>query len=201
MLQNLDLRATAVYLPPEAPGVCTLQPELFHPLLSSHMYVTRAMLDLFPQTAYDVTQVPLFRSCKSKAWFDCCQGNHSITLPFFIESSNHLCATGVVSPTHGTLVVLQLRADDAVTASAHTLAPDADGVTVGPALSPIRHLNDKDPMSSGKMPVHRYLVSMVKQQVLICGGLRLTGIVHRKITDQPKTRVPRSTFFFFLRFF
>ena len=74
----------------------------------------------------------------------------SLTLPFFIEGSDHLCATGVVSSTDATFVILQLRANDAVTACPHTLPPDTHGIAVWPALCPIGHLNNEKHLSDGK---------------------------------------------------
>lgn len=96
------------------------------------------------------------------------KGKGSTLSPFFIEGPDHLGATGVVSPAHCALVILQPGADDAVTASPDTLPPDAHGVTVRPAFGPIRHLNNEAHVSGGRYLCVGGLVCTVREQVLIC---------------------------------
>lgn len=92
---------------------------------------------------------PLSILQESKASFNSHTGNCSITLPFFVEGSNNLYATGVISSTHCTLVILQLWANDAITAGPHTFAPDADRITVRPTFRSIGHLHVRNMLAVG----------------------------------------------------
>lgn len=101
---------------------------------------------------------------QSKASFSPCTSNCCITLPFFIEGTNNLGTTGVVSSTDSTLVILQLWANDAITASPHTLPPDTDGITVRPTFGSIGHLNMRNPsvVGSNRAQALNFLVKKSK---------------------------------------
>ena len=108
----------------------------------------------------------------------------SLTLPFFIEGSNHLCATGVVSSTDATLVILQLRANDAITACPHTLPPDTHGIAIWPAFCSIGHLNKRNTLAVGNTG-SAYVISLIKSSFNL-GLLSLIGIDFISETKQPK---------------
>lgn len=83
---------------------------------------------------------PLSIFQKSEVLLNSYKGKGSIMLPFFIEGSDNLCATGVVSSTYSTLVILKLWSDNAVTAGSHASPPHTHRITVGSTFSSIRHL-------------------------------------------------------------
>ena len=129
---------------------------------------------------------PLSFLQESKALFNSHKDKGSIILPFLIKGSNNLCTAGVVSSTYSALVILQLWANDAVTASSHTLPPDADGITVRPTFSAIGHLNHGKCIRSGKC-LHQYLLLWSTSKFsFVIFWVWLVWTVHWKKKKKPK---------------